>query len=161
MNKKIVIICLLLLKIVTVTATYDEEDEILVTEKKIKDTILNSNYDKTMRPSKSVSILMNIALKQIIGLDERNQFMTTASYLFVKWYDPRLKWNLTLNNNTDQVKSISLMAKNIWLPDLFITNTADENGFIRVTDSNLAYIENNGYVKLTLSLVGNLIILFL
>lgn len=159
MNKKIVIICLLLFKIVT--ATYDEEDEILVTEKKIKNTILNSNYDKTMRPSKSVSILMNIALKQIIGLDERNQFMTTASYLFVKWYDPRLKWNLTLNNNTDQVKSISLMAKNIWLPDLFITNTADENGFIRVTDSNLAYIENNGFVKLTLSLVGNLIILFL
>jgi hypothetical protein len=53
------------------------------------------------------------------------------------------------------------MAKNIWLPDLFITNTADKNGFIRITDSNLAYIENNGYVKLTLSLVGNLIILFL
>ena len=70
MNKKIVIICLLLFKIVT--AIYNEEDEILVTEKKIKDTILNSNYDKTMRPSKSVSILMNIALKQIIGLDEIN-----------------------------------------------------------------------------------------
>jgi hypothetical protein len=160
MNKKIIIISLLLLfKIVT--TTYNEEDETLVTEKKIKDKILNSNYDKTMRPSKSVGILMNIALKQIIGLDERNQFMTTASYLFVKWYDPRLKWNLTLNNNTDQVKSISLMAKKIWLPDLFITNTADKNGFIRITDSNLAYIENNGYVKLTLSLVGNLIILFL
>ena len=86
--------------------------------------------------------------------------MTTASYLFVKWYDPRLKWNLTLNNNIDQVKSISLMAKNIWLPDLFITNTADENGFIRITDSNLAYIENNGYVKLTLSLVGNLLLFY-
>ena len=92
-----------------------------------------------------------IALKQIIAIDERNQFMTTASYLYIKWYDPRLKWNSTLSHNID---SISVLAKSIWLPDLFITNTADSNGFITVTDSNLAFIENSGYVKLTLSLIG-------
>jgi hypothetical protein len=130
----------------------DLSEEILKNEKRIKDTIINSNYDKTIRPTVPVSILMDIALKQIVAIDEKNQFMTTASYLFVKWYDPRLKWNSTLSHNID---SISVLAKSIWLPDLFITNTADNNGFITVTDSNLAFIEHNGYVKLTLSLIGN------
>ena len=130
----------------------DLSEEILKNEKQIKDTIINTNYDKTIRPTVSVSILMDIALKQIVAIDERNQFMTTASYLFIKWYDPRLKWNSTLSNN---VKSISVLAKSLWLPDLVITNTAENNGFITVTDSNLAFIENDGYVKLTLSLIGN------
>ncbi len=112
----------------------DLSEEILKNEKRIKDTIINSNYDKTIRPTVPVSILMDIALKQIVAIDEKNQFMTTASYLFVKWYDPRLKWNSTLSHNID---SISVLAKSIWLPDLFITNTADSNGFITVTDSNL------------------------
>jgi hypothetical protein len=129
----------------------DSQDESLQNEKKVKDMIVNSNYDKSIRPSFTVSILMDIALKQIVAIDERNQFMTNASYLFVKWYDPRLKWNSTLSNG---VASISVLAKNIWLPDLFITNTADNNGFIQVTDSNLAFIENDGYVRLTLSLIG-------
>ena len=130
----------------------DDLDDTLQIEKRIKDTIINKNYDKSIRPSVSVSILMDIALKQIVAIDERNQFMTTASYLFIKWYDPRLKWNSTLSNNID---SISVLAKSIWLPDLFITNTADSNGFITVTDSNLAFIEHNGNVKLAISLIGN------
>ena len=150
MNKKsfqIIYFCLFLFEVITA----DDLDETLQIEKRIKDTIINKNYDKSIIPTVSVSILMDIALKQIVAIDERNQFMTTASYLFIKWYDPRLKWNSTLSHNID---SISVLAKSIWLPDLFITNTADNNGFITVTDSNLAFIEHNGYVKLTLSLIG-------
>jgi hypothetical protein len=151
MNKKsfqIIYFCLFLFEVITA----DDLDETLQIEKRIKDTIINKNYDKSIRPSVSVSILMDIALKQIVAIDERNQFMTTASYLFVKWYDPRLKWNSSLSHNID---SVSVLAKSIWLPDLFITNTADTNGFITVTDSNLAFVENNGNVKLTLGLIGN------
>ena len=145
---KIIYFCLFFIEVITT----DELDETLQIEKRIKDTIINKNYDKSIRPTVSVSILMDIALKQIVAIDERNQFMTTASYLFIKWYDPRLKWNSTLSNNID---SISVLAKSIWLPDLFITNTADNNGFITVTDSNLAFLENNGNVKLAISLIGN------
>jgi hypothetical protein len=151
MNKKsfqIIYFCLFLFEVITA----DDLDETLQIEKRIKDTIINKNYDKSIRPSVSVSILMDIALKQIVAIDERNQFMTTASYLFIKWYDPRLKWNSSLSHNID---SVSVLAKSIWLPDLFITNTADTNGFITVTDSNLAFVENNGNVKLTLGLIGN------
>ncbi len=54
----------------------DDLDDTLQIEKRIKDTIINKNYDKSIRPSVSVSILMDIALKQIIAIDERNQFMT-------------------------------------------------------------------------------------
>ncbi len=62
----------------------DLSEEILKNEKRIKDTIINTNYDKTIRPTVPVSILMDIALKQIVAIDEKNQFMTTASYLFVR-----------------------------------------------------------------------------
>jgi hypothetical protein len=151
MNKKsfqIIYFCLFFFEVITA----EDLDETLQIEKRIKDTIINKNYDKSIRPSVSVSILMDIALKQIVAIDERNQFMTTASYLFIKWYDPRLKWNSSLSHNID---SVSVLAKSIWLPDLFITNTADTNGFITVTDSNLAFVENNGNVKLTLGLIGN------
>jgi len=82
----------------------------------------------------------------------KNEKRIKDTIINTKWYDPRLKWNSTLSHNID---SISVLAKSIWLPDLFITNTADSNGFITVTDSNLAFIEKNGYVKLTLSLIGN------
>ena len=46
-------------------------------------------------------------------------------------------------------------AKNLWLPDLFVTNTADSNGFISITDNNLAFVSSDGLVYLTLSLIGN------
>ena len=126
-------------------------DDILKTEKQIKNSIINSDYDKSIRPSVTVNILMNIALKQIMALDERNMIMTTASYLFVSWNDPRLKWNST---ETNDVQTISVGAKNVWLPDLYVTNTAEQNGFISITDLNIAYIQSDGLVYLTISLVG-------
>lgn len=127
------------------------DEDILKMEKYIKNSVINSDYDKTIRPSVSVNILMNIALKQIIALDERNQVMTTASYLFISWHDSRLKWK---SNETSDIKTISIKAKDIWLPDFYITNTAEQNGFISITETNLVFIQSDGLVYLTLSLVG-------
>ncbi len=132
-------------------AKASDVNSILDTEESIIKSILNSSYDKTIRPSVTVDISIRIALKQIIALDERNQVMITASYLFVSWYDSRLKWN---SNETNSVDTISVKAKNLWLPDLYITNTAEQNGFILVTDSNLAFIQSDGLVYFTLSLIS-------
>ena len=150
MNKIILIIALSL--IFSNFLRVSNQDDTLEIEKHIKNSIINSDYDKSIRPSVTVEILMNIALKQIMALDERNMVMTTASYLFVSWNDPRLKWN---SNETDNVNTISVGAKSIWLPDLYVTNTAEQNGFLSITDTNLAFIQSDGLVYLTLSLVGN------
>ena len=130
-------LCLFLLMNVTSSNVID----ILDTEENIMKSILNSTYNKNVRPSVTVHISIRIALKQIIALDERNQVMVTASYLFVSWNDSRLKWN---SSQTNDVKAISVRAKSLWLPDLYITNTAEQNGFISFTDSNLAFIQSDG-----------------
>jgi len=150
MNKIILIIALSL--IFSNFLRVSNQDDTLEIEKHIKNSIINSDYDKSIRPSVTVEILMNIALKQIMALDERGMIMTTSSYLFVSWNDPRLKWN---SNETDNVNTISVGAKSIWLPDLYVTNTAEQNGFLSITDTNLAFIQSDGLVYLTLSLVGN------
>ena len=130
----------------------NNDDDTVNIEKYIKNSIFNSEYDRTIRPSVTVKISMDIALKQIIALDERNQVMITASYLFASWNDSRLKWNST---KTKDVKTISVGARNLWLPDLYITNTAEQNGFISITDTNIAFVQSDGLVYLTLSLISN------
>ena len=149
MNKIILIIILSLVYSNFLSAR--DQDNTLKIEKEIKNSIINSDYDKIIRPSVNVNISINIALKQIISIDERNMVMTTASYLFISWNDPRLKWN---SNKTNSIDTISVGAKSIWLPDLYVTNTFEQNGFLSITDLNLAFIKSNGMVYLTLSLIG-------
>lgn len=140
----------LLIIILSLYSLVWSEDE-NVTEKLIRKQILGSEYDRTIRPSDQVNVSVQISLKQIVNIDEKNQIMTTSSYLFLQWYDPRLTWTKSDFNN---LELISIPAKQIWLPDLFVTNTAESNGFINVYDPNLAYVTPKGFVFLTLSLVG-------
>ena len=149
MNRQILFITLSVCHLLCSASDLDDTVKI---EKYIKNSIFNSEYDRTIRPSVTVKISMDIALKQIIALDERNQVMITASYLFASWNDSRLKWNST---KTKDVKTISVGAKNLWLPDLYITNTAEQNGFISITDTNIAFVQSDGLVYLTLSLISN------
>jgi len=119
-------------------------------EKNLTNLIIK-DYDKTIRPLDKVEINIKISLKQIVDLNERDQIITTSSYLFAEWIDSRLAWNSTYWNNTYW---ISMPSKRIWLPDFFIINTADSNGFVSWTDSSLAYIHNDGLVYLAMSLIG-------
>ncbi len=57
---KIIIISLCFFMVISA----DELDETLQIEKRIKDTIINTNYDKSIRPSVSVSILMDIIYQE-------------------------------------------------------------------------------------------------
>lgn len=114
--------------------------------------LILQNYDKTVRPLDKVEINLKISLKQIVDLNERDQIITTSSYFFAEWFDNRLTWNLTTYNNTFW---ISMPAKKIWLPDFFVINTADSNGFVSITDTSLAYIHYDGLVYWAMSLIGN------
>ena len=131
---------------------YVKSQNTIQSEQNINKSILNASYDKTIRPTESIDIGIEIALKQILTLDEKSQTITTVSYLFVNWYDIRLIWSPVDYSN---IKTISIGAKNLWLPHLFVTNTADSNGFISITDNNLAFVSSDGLVYLTLSLIGN------
>ena len=105
-----------------------------------------------IRPSQIVTINIDIIFKQFVNFDEKSQILTTSSYLYTDWIDYRLAWNLT----EYPLLYITLIANQLWLPDLYIINSADTDGFIKITASNLALIKYDGTVILTNGLNGNI-----
>ncbi len=75
-----------------------------VLEGKIKKKIIiDKNYDRSLRPSSKTEIILELALKQLIDVNEKTQIITTSFYLFISWNDPRLKWN---SSDYEEIKRI-------------------------------------------------------
>ena len=108
-----------------------------------------STYNKNLRPEDSVRIELFLSVQQIVSIDEKVQTMTSSSYLTLVWNDTRLSWlPAQYYNMTD----LNVPAKNIWIPDIAVINSADGDGFIKYNDFNLATITHDGYVFATISL---------
>ena len=108
---------------------------------------LFKTYDPRRKPSYQLQMYLNIQFNQLISIDEKNQIMTSSFYLGVEWKDVRLEWNM---NQFDE-DEILVPVNKLWLPDLYIINTADINGFINYSNY-LALIESNGTINLILNL---------
>ena len=109
---------------------------------------MNSNYDNTIQPQDLVKIKIGLAFKQIVKIDQTSQILTSSSFLICLWIDQRLSWNIT----EYQKELIILKANQIWLPDLYVINTADSNGFLPVTNFNLVSVSYNGVVIMNYAL---------
>ena len=133
-----------------ITVLTAEDIDYYRSETRLKKKIFEG-YDKNVKPSKTVNISFDTSLKQIVSLDEKNQIITTSIYLYASWYDRRLTWNSSDFNETDLIK---VTSTRLWLPDLFVINTADTNGFITISNLNLAILKNSGFISLTISLTG-------
>ena len=105
------------------------------------------DYDKSTKPAELTKIFISVKPIQLISIDEKNEIMASSLDAKLWWSDSRLAWNLT-NNSTRK----NIQAKSIWLPDLFVINTAEANGFVGFTDQHLAIVNNNGMVYLTLKI---------
>ena len=113
----------------------------LTSSKIVKDLIFNA-YDKTIRPIELVYITIGLEFKQIINFDEKSQILVTSSYLNLIWKEPRLSWNATEYS----LAQIMVQANKLWLPDLYVINSADIDGFIKASDSVLAQVNDDGLV---------------
>ncbi|CAF0777651.1 unnamed protein product [Brachionus calyciflorus] len=116
-------------------------------EQDISSRILE-NYDKLIKQSGKIELKITFFLRQLIGMDEKNQIMTTNSYVAQEWIDPRLKWEPSEYSNTNR---IIIQAKKIWQPELAFLNVADGDGFLKISDQNLAIVESTGLVYLIVS----------
>lgn len=87
---------------------------------------LLTDYDRTILPNETVGAFIMFYLRQIVSMDEKNQILTSSSYFSLFWRDYRLSWNPVEFGN---VRNIKIPIRSIWIPDLFIINSADTDGF--------------------------------
>ncbi|CAI2357651.1 unnamed protein product [Caenorhabditis sp. 36 PRJEB53466] len=84
-----------------------------------------SVYEQDVRPclhhSQPTNVTFGFLLNQIVEMDERNQALTTRSWLNINWMDPRLSWNETLWSD---IKAIYIPHNRIWKPDIILVNNA-------------------------------------
>jgi hypothetical protein len=105
--------------------------------------ILNSNYDITIPPQDFMQILtLDLFFKQIVKLDQTNQILVSSVTLAAFYFDQRLAWNIT----EYPIVFITLKATQIWLPDLYVINSADLNAIVPFSSSNLVFVTFIGQV---------------
>ncbi|CAF3352030.1 unnamed protein product [Rotaria socialis] len=112
-------------------------EQILIT------TLLNE-YNKNIRPDDQVFVDVNFDLEQIVSIDEKQQIITSSSFISQVWYDSRLSWTPNATNNN--IKVVMLPAKSLWIPDTMILNSADASGYLTVSDYSLASVNYTGAV---------------
>lgn len=107
---------------------------------------LFTNYDKTIIPKTKFEIRFSFSLRQILSIDEKDQVMISNTFFYQHWKDERLQWNISSGSPYENIQTITVPALNVWIPDCFILNTVDSNGFFQVDANNLASILYTGHV---------------
>ncbi|CAF1362402.1 unnamed protein product [Adineta steineri] len=111
-------------------------------------TSLLSGYNKNIRPNDTVSVDITAQLQQIVAIDEKQQIMTTSSFISQTWFDDRLSW--TPNNSNNNIQVVLLPVTSLWIPDTMILNSADANGYLTVSTYSMASVSNTGQVYMIL-----------
>ncbi|CAJ0940367.1 unnamed protein product [Ranitomeya imitator] len=82
---------------------------------------LMEGYKKGVRPvldwRQTTTVLIDVMVYAILGVDEKNQVLTTYIWYRQFWVDEFLKWNPKEYENVTQ---ISIPTEKIWVPDILI-----------------------------------------
>ncbi|XP_076333290.1 neuronal acetylcholine receptor subunit alpha-10-like [Tachypleus tridentatus] len=108
---------------------------------------LMSNYDLAVRPSHNASVPLrltfDLSLYQIINVDEKNQILTTASWITQKWTDYHLRWNVSDFNG---ITVIRVPASQVWRPDILLHNNVGVEQTLDILNTNVI-VKHTGEVK--------------
>ncbi|XP_072281998.1 5-hydroxytryptamine receptor 3A-like [Pyxicephalus adspersus] len=105
---------------------------------------LMDGYNKAVRPvqnwMQATTVTINIDLFAILEVDEKNQLISTYVWYDEYWLDDFLSWD---PKNFDNVKKISLPTQKLWLPDITVVESVNEE---KPREISYLYINNNGRV---------------
>ena len=104
---------------------------------------ITNGYNSLVRPSSQILIDIKLSFKQISNLDEKNQILTSNSYFACFWSDSRLVWDI---NSFGDTHDVLIPSSKLWMPDLFIINTASTSGYVPIQASSLAWVRYDGAV---------------
>ncbi|CAB3402079.1 unnamed protein product [Caenorhabditis bovis] len=106
---------------------------------------LLDDYNHEVRPAvhpvEPINVTFLFSLTQILDVDERNQILTTNSWVRMHWNDYKLVWDPRLYEN---VTRIHIPSDKIWKPDIILYNNADAQYMKSVmsTDVIVDYLGN-------------------
>ncbi|XP_063398241.1 acetylcholine receptor subunit beta-like 1 [Mytilus trossulus] len=104
------------------TRGLNSEDEVRL----VNDLFEHGRYNPLIRPVRNVNdtltVAFNVALSQLINIDEKNQIMKTNVWLQMFWHDYQIKWD---PEEYGGVKNIRIDHAKMWKPDIVLFNNAD------------------------------------
>ncbi|CAO4368165.1 unnamed protein product [Caenorhabditis nigoni] len=101
----------------------------------------NNEIRPSVHPKEPINVTFVFSLTQIIDVDERNQILTTNSWVRLHWVDYKLVWDPRLYQN---VTRLHIPSDKIWKPDIILYNNADAQYMKSVmsTDVIVDYLGN-------------------
>lgn len=124
---------------ISTTPIADYED---VNSKSKKSEIFNkiidgNGYDSKIRPpslngSGPTNITVGIYLRSVENVDDVRMQYSVQMTFWQEWTDPRLKYS-HIQNNIQYLQLV--VARRIWMPDLFFRNEKSGNSFLKITNS--------------------------
>ncbi|XP_064634048.1 neuronal acetylcholine receptor subunit alpha-10-like isoform X2 [Lineus longissimus] len=107
---------------------------------------LTAIYDPTNRPvldhNRTVRVELDVALQQLISLEEKLQVLFTNCWIRLSWTDEHLRWK---PGDWSGIDATAFNKHALWVPDIQIVNYAAE----RPIDNEhfIATVDYNGQVK--------------
>ncbi|CAF4823900.1 unnamed protein product [Rotaria sp. Silwood1] len=89
--------------------------------------------------SNTLPVTINLALQQIISFDGRNEAISISGWMTIMWNDYTLRWK---PEDFGNIQTIRIPSTQIWTPDIFLYNTANEK-FDTTVKVN-AVVQHNG-----------------
>ncbi|KAJ8389287.1 hypothetical protein AAFF_G00121520 [Aldrovandia affinis] len=87
---------------------------------------LFQDYNLKVRPARrweeKVRVRVGMTLSQLIGLNEKNEEMTTNVFMNLAWSDYRLSWS---PEEFDNIQVLRIPPKKVWRPDIYLINNND------------------------------------
>ncbi|XP_071824284.1 neuronal acetylcholine receptor subunit beta-4-like [Apostichopus japonicus] len=101
----------------------------LSSEGQIRNFLFNqANYSSRVRPvldsSRSVEVWISMQLYSMLELNEREESISTASWLSLRWRDERFTWDPEDFGGTDL---ILVSGDEVWTPLLYLSNSLETN----------------------------------
>ncbi|XP_058964332.1 neuronal acetylcholine receptor subunit alpha-10-like [Pocillopora verrucosa] len=125
-SRSLVLVALISFVTITTTKGLTPEERLI--------TNLLANYTKEARPVKDprqkVVVTFGFELVQLVNVDVRNQMITTNVWVRQIWDNELLTWD---PRDYDQIQTVRLDASLVWIPDIVLYNSAD-NEFSGGTD---------------------------
>ncbi|KAG9482188.1 hypothetical protein GDO78_011082 [Eleutherodactylus coqui] len=106
---------------------------------------LMKGYNKDVRPVKdwrnTTTVSIDVMVYAILGVDEKNQVLTTYIWYRQFWDDEFLTWEPM---EYEDVSQISIPTEKIWVPDILINEFVDVG---KSPDIPYVYVNHNGTVQ--------------